>query len=360
MDYYEILGVSKTASEEEIKKAFRKLAHQYHPDKGGGDEKKFKEASEAYQVLSNKEKRAQYDRFGKNFSGMGGQPGGGFGAGGFGFDVNFDGMNFGDMGDIGEIFESMFGGGGRTRRQTYAGGSDLQIIQDITLEEAYAGARKELKFKTFDPCTACKGIGHDSSAGVTECDTCKGRGEIREMRKSFFGNVSQVRVCTKCSGRGEIPNKLCTTCKGAGRISATRALAIDILPGIVDGQLIKVAGAGEAGERGTQPGDLYVQVRVAPHAVFRREGNDLFVKKEIGIVDLLKVNEIEVKLIDGSVVKTEVSSGARLNERIKIAGKGMPKMGSKSHGDLFVELDLRMPKKISSKFKKALEEFGEE
>jgi molecular chaperone DnaJ len=357
MDYYELLGVKKGATEEEIKKAYRKLAHQHHPDKAGGDEKKFKEINEAYQVLSNAEKRAQYDRFGKNFSGGGpgsGQPGG------FGFDINMDGMDFGGMGDIGDIFETMFGGGmgGGRRRKTYTSGSDLQITQDITLEEAFTGAHKELKFKTFDVCSTCSGLGHDAKEGVKTCQTCNGRGEVKEVRKTFFGAFQQVKPCTKCNGRGEIPNKACETCKGAGRVSATRTLSIDIMAGITDGQLIKVSGAGEAGEQGSQSGDLYVQVRVAPHKVFSRVNQDLFVKKEITLIEALLGKKIDVPLVGGGVLSTEIPRGFNLNEKLRIAGKGMPKFSGHSQGDLFVEFVVKTPKKISSQLKKLLEELG--
>lgn len=360
MDYYEILGVSKTASEEEIKKAYRKLAHQHHPDKSGGDEKKFKEINEAYQVLSNAEKRAQYDRFGK--AGVGSGP---FGSaqgqhGGFGFDVNMDGMNFGDMGDIGDIFESMFGGGmrGRSRRPQTAG-SDLQIIQDITLEEAFSGARKELKFKTFDVCTTCTGHGHDVKEGVKKCDTCDGRGEVKENRKTFFGAFAQVRPCTKCAGRGEIPNKICAVCKGEGRVAATRTLSIDIVLGISDGQLIKIAGAGEAGIRGSLSGDLYVQVRVIPHKVFHRVDADLLIQKEISPIDILLGKKIAIPVISGGMYEVEIPSNFNLSEKLRVVGKGMPKFGGHGHGDLYVSFSVRTPKKVSPKLRKAIEESGE-
>ncbi len=364
MDYYELLGVSKSASEDELKKAYRKLAHQYHPDKAGGDEKKFKEINEAYQVLSSAEKRAQYDRFGKNFSGAGGgghQHGAGFNQGGFGFDINMDG--FGGMGDISDIFESMFGGamgGSSRRRQQQGGGSDLQIIQDVTLEEVFSGARKELKFKTFDACAACSGLGHEAKAGVKTCETCGGRGEVREARKTMFGAFQQVRACTKCAGRGEIPNKMCAICKGAGRVAATRTITIDIVEGINDGQLIKVTGGGEAGERGNRAGDLYVQIRVAPHKIFRRAEADLFIEKQVDLVDVLLGKKVAVPVISGVTTEVEIPGGFNLSEKLKVSGKGLPKFGSHGHGDLYVEFDIRTPKKINSKLKKALEEFGGE
>lgn len=357
MDYYETLGVARSASDDEIKKAYRKLAHQYHPDKAGGDEKKFKQINEAYQVLSNPEKRAHYDRFGSSgAAGFGGQRG----QGGYGFDVNMDGVNFGDFGDLGEIFENMFGGmGGARRRKTYTSGSDLQITQEVTLEEAYRGARKELKFKTFDACTSCSGKGRDEKAGVKTCETCNGRGEVKEVRKSFFGAFQQVKPCAKCAGTGEIPNKVCQTCKGSGRIEATRTLSIDIVPGIADGQLIKVAGAGEAGERGSPAGDLYVQVRVLTSTVFERIGDDLLVRRDLSIIDVLRGKKISVPLITGELYELEIPPGANLVDKIRIPGKGMPRFGSRGHGDLYVAFAVHAPKKVHAKLKKALEEFGD-
>ena len=364
MDYYELLGVSKNASEEDIKKAYRKLAHQHHPDKSGGDEKKFKEINEAYQVLSSPEKRAQYDRFGKAGAAHGPFGHGGGQQGGFGFDINMDGMDFGGMGDLGDIFESMFGGamggGRRGGRKASTAGSDLQIVQEITLEESYNGARKELKFKTFDPCKECSGLGHDSKAGVKTCDACGGKGEVKEVRKSFFGQFQQVRACTKCNGTGEIPNKVCGACKGVGRTQATRSLAIDVLAGVADGQLIKISGAGEAGQRGSQAGDLYVQIRVAPHSMFRREGSDLYIKKEISAIDVLLGKKIEVPVISGGTLAVEIPGGFNLNDKLRVEGKGMPRLGSRGHGDLLVEFEIRTPKKVNARLKKALEEFGTE
>ena len=363
MDYYELLGVSKNASDDDIKKAYRTLAHKYHPDKAGGDEKKFKEINEAYQVLGSAEKRAQYDRFGKAPNGgAGGHGHAGFGQGGFGFDVNMDGMDFGNMGDLGDIFESMFGGmgGGHRRSRANTGGSDLQITQQVTLEEAYAGARKELKFKTFDQCKDCLGRGHDIKAGAKTCEACNGRGEVKEVRKSFFGSVQQVRSCSKCSGTGEIPNKICPTCKGHGRVNATRTLAIDVLAGVADGQLIKVSGAGEAGERGSQSGDLYVQISVAPHRVFRRVEQDLYIRKPITLLDVLLGKKIDLPLMSGGTLSLEIPADFNLNEKLKVSGRGMPGLGSKSHGDLFVEFEVRTPKKIDVKLKKALEGFENE
>jgi molecular chaperone DnaJ len=359
MDYYETLGVGKSASEDEIKKAFRKLAHQHHPDKGGGDEKKFKEINEAYQVLSDKEKRAQYDRFGKAGtagSGFGGFSAQGGSAWGGGFD--FGNVDLGDLGDMGDIFESFFGGGrrrGGTGARNFSG-SDLQITQEITLEEAYAGSTKELKFKTFDPCATCTGLGYEKAAGAKTCDACKGTGQIREQRRTVFGTFAQTKTCTKCAGRGEIPNKVCPTCQGVGRMPVTRTLGLDIVAGVSDGQLIRVAGAGEAGERGAKSGDLYVQIRVAPHNVFRREGDDLYIQQQISVVDILRNKKISVPVISGGEEQVEIPAGFNFSEPLKISGKGMPRFGARSHGDMYVVFEVKAPKKVSGKLKKLLDE----
>ena len=368
-DYYKILGVNKGASEEEIKKAYRALAHKYHPDKSGGDEAKFKEINEAYQVLSNKAKREQYDRFGtaEPFGGFGGGQGpvwgGQYGApnwegfGGFG-----DGQNFGEFGDLGDIFESFFEGlGVKPRRRTYERGSDLEILAEITLEEAFRGVTKDLKMETFLRCVHCKGQGADASAGFAACSVCGGQGEIREQRRTFFGSFSQVKPCEKCRGTGQIPNKICAYCKGSGRVSGERAVRVEILPGVEDGQLIKIKEGSEAGERGTAVGDLYVKVRVKPHSVFERKGGDLLVKKELKFFALLLGEKIEIPTVSGGKINVEIPAHFNLKENLRVPGEGMPRFGSYGRGDLLVNFIIRAPKKPSAKTKKILEELeGEE
>ena len=357
-DFYKILGVSKNASDEDIKRAYRKLAHEHHPDKAGGNEAQFKKINEAYQVLGSKEKRAQYDRFS---SGGGSAFGGGhYGqhAGGFGgFDAgNIDPSEFGDLGDI---FESFFGGGGR-RRKTYTRGSDLQVNQDISLEDSFNGVKKELSFKAYAQCQECAGLGHFAKEGTKQCTTCNGQGEVKEVRNTFFGNFQQVRACSKCRGSGQIPNKICNTCKGAGRAVAGRSLKVEILPGVMDGQLIKISGAGEAGEQGAPAGDLYVQVRVLPHKVFARKENDLYIKKQVTLVDVLLGKKVEVPTISGKPQDIEIPAGFNLTEKLKVAGQGMPRWSSYGHGDMYVELDVRTPKKITAKARKLLEDLSGE
>ncbi len=353
-DYYKILGVSKTATEDDIKRAYRKLAQEHHPDRPTGNEKKFKEINEAYQVLSNKEKRAQYDRFGKTFNGAGGP---GF-SGGQGFE-GFD-FNFGDMGDLSDIFETFFTGMGGKKRKTYTRGNDLQFVQEVTLEEAYHGVKKDIRFKAFESCKECTGLGYFEKEGTTTCTTCDGRGEIKEVRNSFFGAFQQVRTCGKCNGTGQIPNKPCTTCKGVGRVSGQRSLVVEILAGVADGQLIKVPGVGEVGERGAPAGDLYIQVRVAPHKVFRREHDDLVVLKSLHLTDLLLSSSFEVPTIGGEKLMVDIPAGFDLRQRLRVAGKGMPHFGRSGRGDLFVEFDIRAPKKLSAKAKKIAEDLKKE
>ncbi len=370
-DYYRILGVAKTASEDDIKKAYRKLAHQYHPDKAGGDETKFKEINEAYQVLSDGAKRAQYDRFGTA------EPGAGFGGFGGaqwnGANVNWGGMGFdpsqfGDMGDFGDIFETIFEGmGGRPRKKTYEKGSDLEVREEITLEEAFRGVVKTLRFRTFAACAKCGGKGAEPGSGFEKCAICDGQGQVREQRRTFFGAFSQVQVCAKCHGSGEVPQRPCAACKGAGRIEADREAKIEILPGIEDGQLIKVQGMGEAGERGTAAGDLYVRVRVKPHAMFVRRGVDLIVARELPLIDAMLGRTISVPSISGGTIPVELPAHFNLKDLLRVPHEGMPRFGSSrigapaSHrGDLLVNFIVKAPKRPGAKAKKLLEELEKE
>ena len=376
-DYYKILGVHKSSSAEEVKKAYRKLAHQHHPDKQGGDEAKFKEINEAYQVLSDLQKRAQYDRFGTaepfgsprwdygeaggaggwDFSGFGGVPGW------EGFNVQYD------FGDLGDVFESFFEGlGVRPKRPTYRRGSDLETIEEITLEEVFRGAVKDLHIKTSVTCKACNGQGGDPAAGSKQCTVCHGRGEVREERKTFFGSFAQVRACNTCKGFGQIPNKVCSICKGGGRVLGEHKLRVEILPGIQDNQTIKIKGGGEAGERGTGVGDLYVRVRIKPHHTFARRNDDLVVRKEVKVMDLLLGRKIEIPTISGGKIHVEIPAGFNLKEALKIPGEGMPRFsagggpasGWGGRGDLLVDLIIKAPKKPSGRMQKLLEDLEKE
>lgn len=361
-DYYKILGVEKSANEEEIKKAYRKLAHKYHPDKSGGDESKFKEINEAYQILSDKQKRSQYDRFGNVFSGSGQGGFGGFdfsrGAdGGFDFGFGFDPSNLEDLSGVSDIFDAFFEGlGVRPKRKTYRRGADLETVKEITLEESFRGVTAKVSADSFMVCAECGGLGHFPKEGFVQCATCDGRGEIRETRQSFFGQFSQVRACAKCHGQGQIPNRACRNCGGSGRVKQNRAVEIAIAPGIADGQLIKVVGAGQAGERGAEAGDLYVRIKIKPHHTFKRLGDDLLVKKDLDILRVLAGKKIEAPTLSGGNISVEIPAGFNLREKLRISGEGMPKFGGYGRGDLYVEFDVKVPK-IDSKLRKFLGDF---
>lgn len=355
-DYYKILGVEQGASEEEIKKAYRKLAHKHHPDKSGGDEGKFKEINEAYQVLSDKVKRGNYDRFG-NAEPWGGQ------AGGQGFDPSSFSQAWGgfsgqaDFGDLDDIFDTFFEGlGVRPKRKTYNQGSDLEMIQEITLEEAYKGVLKEIHIKTFVKCETCKGQGGDLAAGFTTCAACGGRGEVKEQKKTFFGSFSQVKTCERCRGTGQIPNKVCEVCKGSGRMQAERTISVQILPGIHDNQIIQVKSMGEAGEKGASSGDLYLRIKIKPHPLFERRGDDLLIKKDLPVIDLVLGKKIDIPTILGKKISLEIPQHFNLKENLKIPGEGMPRLGSFGKGDLLVDFIIKAPRKLSGRAKKILED----
>lgn len=361
-DYYKILGVDRSASEEDIKKAFRKLAHEHHPDKSSGDEKKFKEINEAYQVLSNKEKRAQYDRFGTTFDGAQyGQAGSGFG----GFDPSnfqqwdFGGFGGGDFGDIFETIFSQFGGGGRQRSGDRRG-ANAETEEVLTLEEAFRGAERSVKFKTHVSCPRCSGAGYDATKGFSTCSRCKGKGETRVERRTVFGSFSQVVVCDACSGSGKTPNSVCSHCKGKGRTLDAKEVKFSIAPGIEDGQILQIKGGGEAGERNAPAGDLFVRIRVRPHGTFSRKKDDLYMKKTISPIDAFLGKKMSGKDIGGEEFHYAIPEDFDLTEPLKVKERGMPRFGSSSRGDLYIRFSVKTPKKLSRKAKELLEELEKE
>lgn len=366
-DYYKILGVSRDASDDDIKKAFRKLAHQYHPDKSGGDEKKFKEINEAYQVLSNKEKRAQYDRFGKNFS----QQGGGFQGGPFGgfsqagWNGDFGNMGFDFSGEnLDDILGAFFGGGmrgGRTQRNS-SRGNDIQVALEITLEEAYFGVTKDISFNTIIQCHTCKGTGAEGSHELIECTTCKGAGKIKEQKSSFFGTFVQTRECSACSGTGKVPKKPCTTCKGEGRVKGTQNVSVEIKEGIKHGETIKTSGKGEAGLRGATAGDLFASIRIKKHSVFQVDGDNLIMEKTISIGDIIAQKPIEINHANKKVFSVDIPHNFNVREPLVVEGEGMPRSGGlrSKRGDLIIVLNVKTPKKMSAKTKKLAEELAQE
>ncbi|MEX0877426.1 MAG: molecular chaperone DnaJ [Candidatus Spechtbacterales bacterium] len=352
-NYYDILGVSKGASKEEIKKAYRKLAHQHHPDKGGGDEDKFKEINEAYQVLSDDSKRQQYDQFGQSFGG--GAQGNPFG--GQGNPFRGQGVEF----DLGDIFEQFFGGGAspgdrRGRRETR--GRDIEVSLEITLEEAYLGTQKDVSYQTHVVCERCGGKKHEPGSKMITCPTCRGVGKIKQQQRTFLGVFENVQTCPECNGGGSIPDKKCTKCYGEGRIQDSVNVTVDIPAGISDGSAVKIEGAGEAGTNGSS-GALYAHIRVKPHSVFKRRESDLYSSVNVNVSQAVLGDTIKVDTIDGKV-DLKVPMGTQSGELIRMRSKGMPKLRSRGRGDHFVEVNVDIPKKVTKKteslFKKLREE----
>ncbi len=365
-DYYKILGVDKNATQDEIKKAFRKLAHQYHPDKGGGNEEKFKEINEAYQVLGNADKRKQYDQFGANFNnGAGGFNNSGFNwqdfarqsggtQGGFRSNINFDDF------DLGDIFSDFFGGG-RTSRggQRAQRGADLEYHMQISLEESAFGAEKIIQIEKMDKCDKCDGKGYDKTAKIITCPQCKGSGRIRQQQRTFLGVFQTEVVCPTCGGEGTKPDKFCSQCHGSGRLKAYKQLKVKIPAGIDNGESIKLAGQGEAGEKGAPAGDLYITFEIRPKPGFRREGYNILTKEKINFVQAALGDKIEVKTLDG-LVKLKIPAGTQSGDMFKLTGKGVNKLHGRGRGDHLVEIEVEIPKKLSRRAKQLLEEIKEE
>lgn len=358
-DYYKILEIEKNASKEEIKKAYRRLAHQYHPDKKGGDEAKFKEVNEAYQVLSSDEKRAQYDQFGDAFANAGGFNGGG-GFRGFGADFN-----------VNDIFEQFFGGGfsgGRTKTSEgpfgfpfgfgKRGGEDIYLDKEISLEQAFAGLKENASLRKFVLCPNCKGSRAETGSKFKKCSTCAGRGKVHKVMQTPLGSFSQVHVCPECRGLGETPEKRCGQCGGAGRLQDIEKVSLDIPAGIADGESVRVAGKGEAGENG-EVGDLYMRVHVRPHKTFKREGDDILSEVTIPLTLALLGGTKEVAVIDGHV-DLEIPAGISSGTMLRLRSKGMAHLRKSGRGDHYVRVVVDMPKNLSKKARDLILKLKEE
>lgn len=362
IDYYNILGVSKSSSDDEIKKAYRKLAHKYHPDKAGGDETKFKEINAAYQVLSDKAKRAQYDQFGQTFE----QGGAGYGQGGF--SGGFEGFDFGDIfgqarqgggtkfefgGDFSDIFSDIFGGS-RGRRRRAKAGRDIQVDDEISFEEMVKGAARNIRLYKTVKCSVCKGTGGEPSAREETCPTCHGAGQVQKNTRSFFGSFSQILTCPECAGSGKVYLKKCKKCGGDGRIKEEQEIKIEIPAGIADGQTISLEGQGEAGETGAPSGDLLVNVHVKPHAKFKREGNNITSSEFINFSQAVLGDKIFVETIDGRV-KMKIPAGTQSGEIFRIKGEGIPFLQKGGRGDHLVKIIVRIPKNPTREQKNLIE-----
>ncbi len=354
-DYYDVLGISKGASADEIKKAFRTKAKELHPDRNSDNpnaESQFKEANEAYDVLKDPEKKAAYDRYGhaafEGGMGGGGRPGGGYGQGDFSsaFSDVFDDL-FGDF---------MGGGGGRGGRSRNTRGSDLRYNMRITLEEAFGGAQKTINVPSTAQCGPCNGTGAEGGTEPTSCPTCSGMGKVRATQ-GFF---TVERTCPTCSGMGQIIKNPCKSCSGQGRIEKDRALSVNIPAGVETGTRIRLSGEGEAGLRGGSSGDLYIFIEVAPHDIFQREGTNLFCRVPVSMTTAALGGDIEVPTIDGGRSRVKVPSGSQSGRQMRLRSKGMPAVRSSQVGDMFIELAVETPVNLTSRQKDLLREFEQE
>jgi molecular chaperone DnaJ len=352
-DYYEVLGISKTASPDEIKKAFRKLAVTYHPDKEGGDEAKFKEINEAYEVLKDESKRQRYDQFGH--AGVGGNGGGGGnpfeGFGGKGQNVHFD---FGDMG-LGDIFNSFFGGQAGGQRGSQARGKDVSIDLVLDFSEAVFGVEKDVSLFLNTTCSHCKGSTAEPGHGLKTCDTCKGSGQVNQVMNTIFGQIQQTTACPTCHGRGKVPEKTCSVCKGRGVERKQRQIALKIPAGVDDGTTIRLSGRGDAVAQG-ENGDLYVNIRVKPHKKFTREGDLILSEQHISMVDATLGTTIEVDTVDG-LLKMKIPAGTQSGTDFKLTGHGVPHLRGGGRGAHIVSIKVDTPTKLTKKQKQLLEEF---
>ncbi len=347
-DYYDVLGVNKEATPDQIKSAYRKLAVKYHPDKNKGDkasEDKFKEASEAYHILSNSERKQNYDNFGHAAFENGGGGRGGFG--------NFDfSSNFSD------IFEDFFGegfGGGRRSRRSNNRGSDLRYDLSITLEEAFTGKKQDIKFSSSEKCDTCKGSGSKPGHDVGSCSMCGGHGQVRSSQ-GFF-TVQQT--CPQCSGSGEQITNPCSSCGGQGKKQSSKKLSVTIPKGVDDGTRIRLSGKGEAGSKGGSNGDLYLFVNVYSHDLFKRSDENLFFECPISIADAALGTSIEIPTIDGGKAKIKIPSGTQTGKQFRLRGKGMPYMRGSGMGDLYIQVNTEVPISLNKEQKELLEKFRE-
>jgi molecular chaperone DnaJ len=361
-DYYKILGVSRNASGEEIKKAFYRLAHKYHPDKGG-DSKKFKEINEAYQVLSNQEKRAQYDRFGTTFEGgapfgAGGQ-GGPFGEG-FDFSKFQEGFEGFDTSSFGDIFEDFFGAspfrGARTKK---AKAQDIIVDVKITLQEVFSGTKKEISLRKFITCDRCQGTGAEPGTKIGTCPFCRGEGRVKEIRQTFLGSFTRTTVCPQCRGEGRFPEKKCTKCQGEGRIKDIKKMSFSIPAGVSDGEAIKISGEGDAGGRGRNSGDLFIRVHIEDHLYFKRRGDDIYFDLEVNFSQAALGDKVDIPTLAGKV-ELKIPSGTQAGKLLRLKEMGIPHFYGRGKGDMYVRINVKTPRKLTRKQKELIERLKEE
>ena len=357
-DYYEVLGVSRSASEDEIKKAYRKLAKKYHPDLNPGNaeaEQKFKEVNEAYEVLSDSNKKARYDQFG--FAGV--DPNYGAGAGGGGGFGGFTDFDFGDLGDIfGSFFGGGFGGGARSSRNGPQRGESIRAGVTVSFEEAAFGCEKEVTVDRVDQCPTCKGSGCESGTTPEVCSQCGGTGTVQQRRQTPMGVFATTTTCPKCGGRGKIIHSPCKDCGGTGQQRKRRTIQVNIPAGIDNGQTISLRGQGSAGRNGGPAGDLLITVTVRPHQLFRREGTDVLCEAPITFTQAVLGGEMEIPTIDGKV-KYDIPEGTQTGTTFRLRGKGIPNLNGRGRGDQYVTVYIETPRNLNREQKEALKKFSQ-
>ena len=359
-DYYKSLGVARNASKEEIKKAYRELAHKYHPDKGG-DAEHFKEINEAYQVLSNDDKRAQYDQFGQVFEGGagGGQQGGFQWPGGFRMD--FGGEGTGEEFDFSDVLGDLFGAGGGTSRNKNRErrGKDIRIDIQIPFEESILGIKKEVELYKLSRCSRCGGSGGEKGSKMNPCAMCEGKGNIQKTQRTFLGSFTQVSTCPECFGAGKRPETLCTQCRGKGIEQRNEKLEIFIPKGIRDGEMLKITGKGEASLAAGAPGDLYINIHVAPHKVFHRQGDDIIMHLAIKLSQAITGDSIDIETLDGKL-KLKIPEGTQPGDILSVRGKGAYASSGYGRGNLLIEIKVEIPKKPGKKLREIAQELNKE
>jgi len=361
-DFYDVLGVSRSASQDEVKKAYRKLAHKFHPDKLGGNAEKFKEINEAYQTLSDQQKRGQYDKFGRTFEGQGAP-----GQGGAGFS-GFEGFDFGgaqgagnfDFGGIGfeDIFEA-FGGGSTRSSGVRTRGQDIQVDVELSLEEVAKGVTKTIPLYTFIACKTCQGSGAKAESASQTCSMCKGSGQVRQTRNILFGTFQSVAICPECGGQGKIIKEKCPTCKGEGRIKSQQEISVNIPAGVREGEMLEAQAKGEAGRKKSPSGNLYIRIHVKKHPHFTRKENDVLYNAQVNFVDAAVGAQIQVPTLYGKETLL-MPAGTQSNATFRLSGKGLARVGSWSRGDEIVTVHIVVPKKLSPKARDLLHELKKE
>lgn len=353
-DYYSILGISKSASQDEIKAAYRKMSKELHPDKHKGDkgkEEKFKEVNQAYETLSDPKKRQMYDQFGEAGARSGGSGfGGGQGFGGF----DFSNFQQGDLSGFADMFGDLFGGG-RAQREPLEGG-DREVSIMLTLHDVIRDAERTIRIRKFEVCPECTGSGAEKGSKMVQCPECSGTGQVTRITQSLFGRMQQRMMCSTCKGAGKIPEKPCRKCSGEGRVETTVDVTVRIPAGIDDGQTLRVRGQGDAGRRGAAHGDLFVHVRIEPDSRFEREGSDIRSTVNVPAIDAILGTEISVDTLQGAVT-LKIPEGTQPGTIHRMKGKGLPQLSSSRHGDHYVTVNVEIPRKLSRHERKLLEEW---